>query len=140
MHPQLITYQVQLRVLKSIQKDYQAWLVDHVVGNSQKGIPGMLELTNAEGDPLFIKAEVHLSDSPLHPDHCLYRANYFLEDIAMMEYYEQKYAAMMRSQFPAEFAGKVMINRCLYLPEIVGDWDTELGAEQAAIEKWEVVI
>lgn len=140
MRPQLITYQVQIRIPLVIQKNYQAWLVDHVVGNPTAGILGMLELVTDAGAPLFVRAEIRQAKSPLYPDHSLYRVNYYLESLEMMELYEQQFAAEMRQQAPAEFVGKAVINRCLFLPEVIGEWSTELGAEQEAIEEWEVVI
>ncbi len=139
MSAHLIRYQVQIRIPKTIQVAYQAWLVDHVVGNPKAGIPGMLELKTAEGAPLFIKAEIEQANSPLHPDHCLYTVNYFMNDGEAMDYYEENFAAEMRTQLPEDFAGIPVVNRCIYYPDIIGTWDVELGSEQAAVQRWERV-
>ena len=111
-------YQVKIMLDADIADAYQDWLIDHVVGNPEKQILGMLELKTSEAVAIFQKAELYRSLP--HDNSVGLTVNYFLENEDMMRIYEQVFAPKMRTEVPQKFIGKFTINRFLLVTKTIG--------------------
>ena len=95
-------YEVSLSIDASIERDYLLWLREH--------IDEMLTLG------CFTKAQV-FEDKPLSEDTAkVFRVFYEFDDPVNFETYEKKWAPEMRNKLPAQFLGKVSIQRHILAP------------------------
>lgn len=111
-------YQVKIMLDADIADAYQGWLIDHIVGNPEQQILGMLELKTSEDVPIFQKAELYRSVS--HDNSVGLTVNYSIENEDMMRIYEQVFAPKMRTEVPQKFMGKFTINRFLFVAKTIG--------------------
>lgn len=111
-------YQVKIMLDADIADAYQVWLLDHIVGNPEKEILGMLELKTSEAVPIFQKAELYRSLP--HGNSVALDVHYYLENEDMMRIYEQEFAPKMRTEVPPKFMGKFAINRFLFVTKTIG--------------------
>jgi hypothetical protein len=119
-------YQVKIFVNPVIAADYLDWLIEHIEGNPKTGILGMLELYLSDGTPIFDRAELFKSEVA---DCIVLTTNYYLKNEALMLHYEQYFAPKMRTEVPKRFIGKFKINRILFTPRAVGQFDDDLETQ-----------
>ena len=102
-------YIVKISIDQSLAVDYYEWLKDHIQGNREKNMKGMMELMH-EGFFLFNKTEIWTAEVG---DQKLFDIKYYTFKTAHINTYLEHYAAQMRADVPAEFLSNMKVNRAI---------------------------